>query len=117
LVCERGTHQDYVPINLARTTTAPIGISESGHFLGRVVISEGRASPFSLKLLRPTWYREKMDPMVKALRSRPTFFAWKPTEFPNDVGFVFVTNDPKPTRSFDTGRFSVEFQMTGVAVA
>jgi hypothetical protein len=117
LVCERGTHQDYVPINLARDTNAPIGISESGHFLGRVVITEGRSSPFALKMLRATWYRENMDPMVRVLRSTPVFFAWKPQEFPNDVGFVFVTNDPKPSRHFDTGRMAIEFNMTGVAVA
>jgi hypothetical protein len=117
LVCERGTHQDYQPINLARDTNAPIGISESGHFLGRVVISESRASPFALKLLRATWYRQTMDPMVRVLRTTPVFFAWKPTEFPNDVGFVFVTNNPKPTRHFDTGTMAIDFQMTGVAVA
>jgi hypothetical protein len=117
LVCERGTHQDYTPINLARDTNAPIGVSESGHFLGRVVIGESRASPFALKMLRATWYRDEMDPMVRVLRSTPVFFAWKPTEFPNDIGFVFITNNPKPSRSFDTGRMSIDFQMTGVAVA
>lgn len=117
LVCERGTHQDYTPINLARDTNAPIGISESGHFLGRVVIGEGRSSPFALKMLRATWYRENMDPMVRVLRSTPVFFAWKPQEFPHDVGFVFVTNDPKPVRHFDTATMAIDFQMTGVAVA
>jgi hypothetical protein len=116
-VCERGTHQDYVPISLARSTNAPIGVSENGHFLGRIVISEGRGSTFALKMLRATWYRQNMDPMVRVLRSTPVFFAWKPTEFPSDVGFVVVTNDPQPSRSFDTGRMAVEFQMTGVAVA
>jgi hypothetical protein len=116
LVSPRGTHQDYVPINLAKTVNTPIGISESGHFLGRVVISESRASPFSLKHLPATWYRTYMDPMVKAMKSTPVFFAWKPVEFPRDVGFVFITNDPQPQRSFDTGRMAVEFQMHGVAV-
>jgi hypothetical protein len=117
LVCERGTHQDYTPINLARDTVAPIGVSESGHFLGRVVISEGRSSPFSLRMLRQTWYRETMDPMVRVLKSTPVFFAWKPTEHPNDIGFVFVTNDVKPVRHFDTHTIAVEFQMVGVALA
>lgn len=117
LVIPRGTHQDYVPINLARQTTAPIGVSESGHFLGRVIISESRASTFALRMLDPTWYRTYMDPMVKVLRSRPIFFAWKPTEFPNDVGFVYVTNDPQPSRHFDTATMAIDFQMTGVAVS
>jgi hypothetical protein len=117
LVCERGTHQDYVPINLAKGTTSPIGVSESGHFLGKVVISQGRASPFALKMLRSVWYRENMQPMVDAAKSSPLFFAWKPTEFPSDVGFVFITNDPQPTRHFDTGTIAIDFQMTGVAVA
>jgi hypothetical protein len=116
LVSPRGTHQDYTPINLAKSVTAPIGVSENGQFLGRVVISQSRASPFALKHLTPTFYREEMQPMIDASKDTPLFFAWKPTEFPNDMGFVFITNDPMPSRSFDTGRMAVEFSMMGVAV-
>jgi hypothetical protein len=117
LVSPRGTHQDHTPINLAKSVTAPIGISESGHFLGRIIISESRATTFALKQLTDSFYRNSMQPMVDAMKDTPVFFAWKPTEFPDDVGFVFVTNDPQPSRSFDTRTMAVEFQMMGVALA
>jgi hypothetical protein len=117
LVSPRGTHQDHTPINLGKSVTAPIGVSEAGHFLGRIIISESRATTFALRQLTDAFYRTSMQPMVDAMKDTPVFFAWKPTEFPDDMGFVFVTNDPQPSRSFDTRTMSVEFQMMGVALA
>jgi hypothetical protein len=116
LVSPRGTHQDYVPINLARNTDTPIGVSENGHFLGSVTVSEGRASTFALKLLPPAWYRQNMDSFVQGARRRPFFFAWKPQEFPRDCGYCILASDVQPQRAFDTGTMAVELPMRGVAV-
>lgn len=117
LVAERGTHQDYTPINQARMTEVMDGRSESGHFLGRVVLSEKRQSPFALRYLRDAWYRTEFDPFLKMAQTTPFFFAHKPLEFPGDVGYVTLTNDPQPVRHFDTGTRAVELQMVGVAVS
>ena len=70
LVSPRGTHQDYVPINLARQVESSIGVSESGHFLGSVIIGESRASPFALRMLDAAWYRANMDPFIRAAGGR-----------------------------------------------
>jgi len=116
LVLERGTHAEHIPINLGRKTRVMSGMSETGNFLGRVVLSKSRATSFSLKLLRATWYRANFDPFVVAATELPFFFAWKPTEFPSDVGYCVLTNDLQPTRDFATGRFSITIQMSGVAI-
>jgi hypothetical protein len=116
LVLERGTHSEHVPINLARTTRVMNGKSEMGNFLGRVVLSESRSTSFALKQLRQTWYRSNFDPFVDAAQEGPFFFAWRPQAHPADVGYCTLSNDVQPSRSFDTGRFSVTLQLNGVAV-
>jgi hypothetical protein len=116
LVLERGTHADHVPINLGRKTRVMNGMSEAGNFLGRVVLSQSRSTSFALKHLRQTWYRQHFDPFVVAAQEQPWFFAWRPTAHPNDVGYVVLTNDVQPSRSFDTGTMSITLQMNGVAV-
>jgi hypothetical protein len=115
LVLERGTHADHVPINLGRTTRVMNGKSETGNFLGRVVLSESRSTSFAVKHLTQTWYRQKFDPFVVAAQEIPFFFAWRPQAHPGDVGFVTLTNDVQPSRSFDTGRFSVTLNLNGVS--
>ena len=114
LVLERGTHADHTPINLNTITQTLTGRSETGQFLGRIVTSAGNQTSFALKYLRDLWYREEMEPFVRAARTTPFFFAWRPTAFPNDVGYCWLTEDPQPTKDFATGRFMLTLQMNGI---
>lgn len=116
LVCERGISGNHIPINLGRVSNVINGQSENGQFLGRIILSEKRQSSLSLMHIRANWYRQKMDKFIEACRETPFFVAWKPQQFPRDVGFVWTTNDPQPSVSFDTGRISIELQITGVGV-
>jgi hypothetical protein len=116
LVCERGTGGDHIPINLGRTANVMTGKSATGNFLGRIVLSEARQTTFALSFLRETWYRTNMDPMIRASKELPMFFAHQPTNFPNDVGFVVLTNDVQPTRNYQTGTMAISLQMGGAAV-
>jgi hypothetical protein len=116
LVLERGTHTSHTPINLGRSTRIMNGTSETGNFIGRVVLSEMRKASFALQRLRAVWYRASFDPFVVEAQEAPFFFAWKPTEFPNDVGYCTLSADPAPTRDFGTGTMDVTLQLNGVAV-
>jgi hypothetical protein len=116
LVLERGTHADHNPINLARTTKVMNGKSETGQFLGRVVLNESRSTTFALKLLRDTWYRTNMDPFIREARETPFFFAWRPQAKPRDVGYCWLTGDPQPSQHFETGRMAVSLAMGGISV-
>jgi hypothetical protein len=116
LVLERGTHSEHVPINLGRKTRVMNGMSETGNFLGRVILSQSRSTSFSLKHLRQTWYRANFDPFVVAAQEVPFFFAWRPQAHPGDVGYVVLTSDVQPTRDFSTATMAVTLQMNGAAV-
>jgi hypothetical protein len=116
LVAERGTHVDHVPINLVRTTRVMSGKSETGNFVGRVVLSEARGTTFVLHRLAEAWTREQLEPFLKAAREIPFFFAWRPQAHSKDVGYCWLTEDPQPSRHFDTGTYAITLQMSGVAV-
>jgi hypothetical protein len=116
LVMERGTHTDHSPINLARTTRVMNGKSETGNFLGRVVLSESRATQFTANRIREVFYRNTLDEFIRSARETPFFFAWKPQELPSDVGYCWASNDPKPSRHFDTKTYSFTLDMGGVAI-
>jgi hypothetical protein len=57
-----------------------------------------------------------MKPFVATAKNDPFFFAWKPQEFPTDVGYCWLTNDPQPSVDFNTKRMGITLQMGGVAV-
>jgi len=115
LVCERGTGSDHVPINFGRVSNIVNGQSESGAFLGRIILSEKRQTSLSLQHIRASWYRQQMDKFIAASMEAPFFVAWRPQDFPRDVGYCWMTNQPQPTVSFETGRISINLQMAGVA--
>jgi hypothetical protein len=116
LVVPRGTHQDHAPINLNIQSTVMTGKSETGNFLGRVVLSEGRSTSIAFQRLNATWYRTYMQPFVAAAKADPFFFAWKPQESTRDVGYCWLTNDPQPSLHFDTGTLGLTLNMGGVAI-
>lgn len=117
LVMPRGTHADHTPINLGRTTEQLTAKSQNGHFLGRLVLSESRATSIPFYRLEQDWYRTYMDPFIVASRTAPFFFAQRPQTRAADVGYVTMSNDPQPVVHFDTDTVAIDLQMSGVAVA
>ena len=117
LVCERGTHADHVPITFGRDWKQLTNMSESGHFLDRILTSESRSTRFDLKLIRQTWYRQNMDAFIDAAKLTPFFFAWRPQTYPADVGYCWLTQPPQPAVHFETGRVIVSFEMNGIAAS
>jgi hypothetical protein len=115
LVAPRGTHTDHVPINLARTFNEISGRSESGQFLGNIILGEGRQTSFALRQLTNDWYRANMDSFIETAKDTPFFFAWRPVAYPTDVGYVKLTNNPQPSWHFDTQTVAIEMQLAGFA--
>jgi hypothetical protein len=111
LVCERGLPGDHTPVNLGRSSKVTNNRSEAGHFLGRVQTGRQAGSQASFRHLTSGWYRTYFDPFLKVAETEPFFFAWKPQEFPGDVGYCWLTNDPQPTRDFTTGRMHVDLNL------
>jgi len=116
LVMPRGTSDSHVPINFARVTKRLRQTSANGHFLGEILLAEARQSGIGFKYLEQAWFRETMRPFLDAARVVPFFFAWKPQQWPDDVGFCTLSNDPQPTVDFSTQRIAIDLQLEGVAL-
>jgi hypothetical protein len=68
----------HTPIKYGRRTNVTNGMSESGNFLGRIVLGQMVETEVSLQNITPGWYRSYMDPFIEASRETPFFFAWRP---------------------------------------
>ena len=114
LVCERGMQVGFTPLPYGRVTKVTNNRSESGNFLGRIVTGSYTRSAPLFSFLTPAWYRANMDPFIEASVESPFFFAWSPDEYPDEVGFAWLTGDPQPSIHHPTGRMQVKLPMRGI---
>lgn len=112
---QRRLYVGHTPITLGRQVTAMIGRSQSGNFLGRIVIGEGRSNSVNLQHLTPDWYRNNFDPFIVAAKTIPFFFAWRPQSYPLEVGYCTVSNDVQPNNQMANGMMQVTMELSGVA--
>lgn len=110
----RKLYQGHSPIKHARKTKAVNGRSESGNFLGRIVTTEWNESSAAFSLLTPEWYRSDLDAFLAEGKDLPFFFAWRPSSYPAEVGYAFLTNDPTPVNASPHGLIAIELAMSGV---
>jgi hypothetical protein len=114
LLCQRGPGEDHVVVNMARFANVRNGRSESGEFLGRIQVGGHLETSVSFKHQHPGWFRQEFDPFLVDAQTKPFFFAWWPEEYPAEIGYCFMANDPQPITSFDTLQISVTLQMRGI---
>lgn len=116
LVMPRGVNLDspHTPLNFGRVTQATQGWSEAGEYLGTIVTGRYCEATEQFSHLDPTWYRAEFDPFVTFAAETPFFYAWRPSEYPNEIGFAKLTGDITPTCSPKTKLFSLQMPMRGV---
>jgi len=115
VIVPRRIYVGHTPITMGREVTVANGRAESGAFLGRVVIGEGRSTTILFNNLKPDWYRTYFDPFVDAAAEIPFFFAWRPGSYPTEVGFVWLTSDPRPSNQRHNGMMQVTLEVNGIA--
>jgi len=114
LVLQRRLYVGHSPMPYGRTTKVTNARSESGNFLGRIVLNQMTGTSVALKNITPDWYRTNMEPFLLQAQEEPFFFAWRPSTYPLEVGYGWLTNDPRPTNTTQNGMMSVDLQMSGV---
>jgi hypothetical protein len=107
--------RDHVPITYGRKTTVINGMSETGNFLGRIVLGEYRESKAEFEWFKPDFYRATLDAFLDSAQETPFFWVWNPTEYPDEVGYVWLTNDPQPQTDPVTRRVGLTLEMRGIA--
>lgn len=114
LVLQRRIYVGHTPITMGRVTTVVNGRSESGNFLGRIVLGETTQTKVELQNLTPDWYRSYMEPFLLQAQENPFFFAWRPGTYVREVGYAWLTTDPIPSNQRSNGMMQVSLEMAGI---
>lgn len=114
LAMQRRIYQGHSPLTLSRNTELTNNISEGGQYLGRSIVRQGVATDAAWSHLKADWYRSNFDPFVQSARTLPFFFAWRPSQFPQELGFVWTDGDVQPTNSGPKDYMSVSLNMRGI---
>ena len=114
LVLQRRTYVGHTPITMGRETTISNNRSETGQFLGRVVRREFLETSVSLKNITSDWYRTYFDDFAEAARTTPFFWAWRPLDYPAEVGYCWAADDIVPKNQRVNGMMQVGFKMQGI---
>lgn len=86
------------PVTMNRETEMSASLSDSGQFLGQSIVSRGVSvdvGPF--KHLEPAWVRTYLDPFIKAARLYPYGYAWRPSDYPEEVAYIWTTGKIAPS--------------------
>lgn len=114
LVLQRRLYVGHTPMNYGRTSKITNARSESGNFLGRIMLNQKTGTAVGLKNMTPDWYRTYMEPFIQDSYENPFFFAWRPSSYPREVGYAWMTNDPQPSNQLPNGMMQVDLDMTGI---
>lgn len=114
LILQRRIYVGHTPIPYGRQLNLANHRSISGAFLGRIVLSETVAASVEMQNLTPAWYRANFEPFLQAARETPFFFGWRPSTYPREIGFAWLTGDPKPQNESANGLMSISFDMEGI---
>jgi len=115
LVGERRIYVGHTPVTMGRNVGVTTGISENGNFLGRVVRSETLKTSVDFKNLTPEWVRESFDPFADASATTPFFWAWRPGDYPDEVGYGWTLAAPVPSNQRPNGMMQVTFDVEAIA--
>lgn len=113
LILQRRIYVGHTPIIYGRKTKKVNGRSESGQYLGSIITTESLATALSMQNITPGWYRENLDPFLA--NKEPFFFAWRPEEYPREVGYAWLTADANPSNQRGNGMMQVQLSMSGIA--
>lgn len=114
LKMQRPLYAGHAPINLSRNTVLHGSMSQGGQFLGQGFRRHGVSSSAAFRHLTAAWVRETLDPFIRSARQYPYFFAWRPGDFVNDVGYVWTQEDIRPANMGVRSYMQVGWPMQGI---
>lgn len=102
----------HTPAKFGRRENITTGTSDSGEYLGRVFINEYRESQIVQQNINPFFYRNHVDSWVRS--REPFFFAWRPSSYPQEVGYVWRQGAADMQNQRANGMVSFSMSVRGV---
>ena len=82
--------------------------------MGRSIIRRNHESSVSFDMMTGPWVRSTFQPFVRHARTKPYFFAWNPTTYPDEVNYVWTDEDIGVEYTGDRNRMSASWKMRGL---
>ena len=114
MVIQRRLYVGHTPISMGRSVAVVNGVSQTGNYLGAVIVGEVFETKIDIQNMAPGWYRQVLDPFIEVCKSTPFFFAWRPRDYPDEVGYCWVTNDPIPENQRPNGMMRIGISVRGI---
>ena len=111
---QRRIHNGHTPINLARLRDRRTGMSDTGEFLGTIIVGGKSSTTISLPFLTAAWYRSVFNVFARATEGEAWFFAWRPQDYPLEVGYVWRVGDVIPKNDKSNGMMTVSMNVAGI---
>lgn len=105
-----GLQPGHIPVTFSSTKNTQHNLAEDGHYLGSVVLGESAGTSAEFRMIDPDEYRANVEPFRKAGKGTTFFWSWAPADYPDEVGYAWIINDPKATVSQRTGLIDIGFQ-------
>jgi hypothetical protein len=114
-VLQRRLYVGHTPISYGRQLETIGSISEGGQYLGEIVRRETRTTTVDLQNITADFYREELDPFVAQRPREAAFWAWRPGDYPNEVGYVWLRGNPQPVNQRSNGMMNITLEFEGIA--
>jgi hypothetical protein len=113
---QRKLYVGHQPITMGRETNAVAALSESGEFLGRIILGQHSQADIALQNLTADWVRTYLDPFLQDALEAPFFFAWRPGDYPNETALAWCPpgTHPKPQNQRANGMLSISIPIMGI---
>lgn len=111
---QRRLYVGHKPLTLNLKTDVSSGRSESGQFLGRVLRREMLEGDAAFSNLTPSWVRAYFVPFEEYAKTGPFFFAWRPGEYPDEVGYCWLKSDSELPNARPNGMMDAKLNMQGL---
>ena len=111
---ERNIYVGHTPINYSRDRVSINGVSESGQYLGEIVVRQTNSTTVSLQNLTANWYRTELDPFFALKPRPPCFYAWRPEGYPMEVGYCWIEGKTNMSNQRSNGMVQCSFTMRGI---
>jgi hypothetical protein len=116
LTLQRRFYVGHDPITMAREVNAVAAVSESGEFLGRIILGQYSASQIVLQNLTAAWVRTYLDQWLQDALETPFFFAWRPSTYPDETALAWIPSGaiPRPGNQRANGMMQITIPMQGI---
>lgn len=113
---ESDTYVGHTPLSYGRNVDTVSRFSDSKQFLGRVIRGTEYSGEISVVNMTPAWYRATFEGFVAEAETKPFFYAWRLTDYPNEIAYCWVSGGvPVPENTGPAGLMAVRFSVKGLA--